>query len=81
MRLLKLKPESSYLYTMYINNNGYLIEILVSDSIMRLFYFTPRWLVNVTPGTRKAQKELYERRQQYIGDEDDYFIFSFISCV
>ena len=48
---------------------------LISDSIMRLFYFTPRWLVGVTPWTRKAQKELYKRRQQQIGDEDVSFIF------
>ena len=36
---------------------------LISDSIFRLFYFTPRWLVGVTPCPRKSQKELYKRRQ------------------
>ena len=48
---------------------------LISDSIIRLFYFTPRCLVGVTPCTRKAQKELYKRRQQQIGDKDVSFIF------
>ena len=32
---------------------------LISDSIIRLFYFTQRWLVGVMPCPRKAQKELY----------------------
>ena len=49
--------------------------LLISDSIIRLFYFTPRWLVGVTPCPRKSQKELYKRRQQQIGDEDVSFIF------
>ena len=40
-----------------------------------LVFFTPRWLVGVTPWTRKTQKELYERRQQQTGDEDVYFVF------
>ena len=32
--------------------------------------FTPRCLVDVTPGTRRPKKELYERRQQQIGDKE-----------
>ena len=41
-----------------------------------ILFFTPCWLVDVIPWTRKAQKELYERRQQQIGDKD-FFFFSF----
>ena len=54
---------------------------LISDSILRLFYFTPRSLVDVTSWTRKAPKELYEWRQQHIGDEDVFFYFPFISWI
>ena len=60
---------------------GKLCYRFLSDFIPRLFYFTPRCFVDVTPRTRKAHKELYERRQQQIGDEDVLFYFSFISWV
>ena len=40
-----------------------LYSCLISYSIIRLFYFTPCWLVGVKPCPRKAQKELYKRRQ------------------
>ena len=54
---------------------------LISDFIIRVFYFTPLWQVGVMPCPRKSQKELYKRKQQQIGDEDVSFIFSFISWV
>ena len=56
-------------------SRGKLCRRLICDSILRLFHFTPRCLVDVTPRTRKAQKELYERRQQQIGDEAILFYF------
>ena len=54
---------------------GKLCGHLISDSILRLFYFTPNCLVSITPWTRRAQKELYEKRQQQIGDEAILFYF------
>ena len=53
-------------------------------SCVAVWYLTPfggyfilpqSCFVDVTPRTRKAQKELYERRQQQIGDE--YVLFYF----
>ena len=51
---------------------GQAVLLFLFDSILRLFYFTPRCLVDETPWTRKAQQ---------IGDENDFFKFSFISWV
>ena len=47
---------------------------LISDSILRLFYFTPRCLVDVTPWTRRPKKIIRkktatDRRRRY------FFIF------
>ena len=55
---------------------GKLYYRFLSDSIRTLFYFTPHCLVDVTPWTRRPQKELYERRQR---QRRLFSIFSFIS--
>ena len=52
---------------------------LISDSILRLYYFYPTLSCWCNSLNKKAQKELYERRQQQIGDEDVFF-FKFFFC-
>ena len=55
------------------------LQVFLSDSILRLFDFysiLSRWCNSLN---KKAQKELYERRQQLIGDKD--VLFSFFSGV
>ena len=47
----------------------------LSDSILRLFYFYPTLPCWSNFLNKKAQKELYERRQQQIGNEDVFFKF------
>ena len=54
---------------------GQLCCRLISDSILRLFYFYPTWSRWCNSLNKKTQKELYERRQQQIGDEDVSLIF------
>ena len=51
------------------------VTVFLSDSILSYTIFTPRCFVDVTPRTRKAQRELYKRRQQQIGNKDILFYF------
>ena len=60
------------------------------QAVLPFFYLAPYWgyfilphvvFDDVSPRTWKAQKELLERRQWQIGDEDVLFYFSFISWV
>ena len=53
---------------------GRLCCCLISDSILRFFYFYPTLTCWCNSLNKKAQKELYERRQQ-IGDEDFFFLY------
>ena len=60
----------------------FFLNFFLSDSILRLFYFYPTLTCWCNSLNKKAQKELYERRQQQIGDEDVFLKnFSFISWV
>ena len=79
--LVKFKKKLEGLVWSKAKVRGKLCYRFLSDSILRLFYFYPICLVDVTPRTRKAKKELYERRQQQIGDENVLFYFPFISWV
>ena len=47
----------------------------LSDSILRLFYFYPTLPCWCNSLNKKAQKELYESRQQQRGNKDISFIF------
>ena len=49
--------------------------VFLSDSILRLSYFYPTLSCWCNSLNKKAQKELYERRQQQIGDEDFFFLY------
>ena len=50
---------------------------LISDSIMRLFYFTPRWLVGVTPRTKRPKKN-YSTEDINREETKTFLYFSFI---
>ena len=54
---------------------GKLCYRFLSDSILRLYYFYPTSACWCNSLNKKAPKELYERRQRQIGDEDVIFIF------
>ena len=56
--------------------------VWISDSIFRLFYFTPTLDCRCYALPKKVPKELYKKkRQQQIRDEDVSFILSFIYWV
>ena len=66
---------------------GYIVEghgqrarlccCLISDSIFWLFYFTPRWLVGVTPCPRKPQRN-YTKEKTATDKRQRHFFYTFL---
>ena len=54
---------------------------LISDSILRLFYFTPHSLVDVTPWTRRPKKNYTKEDSNRLETKMFLLYFSFISWV
>ena len=77
--ITKLKiPVFPTIYGVRLRSGASCVSVFYLTPFWSCSIFTPRCFVDVTPWTRKTQKELYERRQQQIGDENILFSFCFL---